>query len=141
MFRFCWPYLPLDAHFAIGNFIRDGIKGGLIRVNGDGTPYRSYLYAADLAIWLWTILFKGESCYPYNVGSDIDITISDLARLVAEIFGSNIEVKIAKTVIPGKPAERYVPSIKRALLDLKLKQTIDLRLGTKKTLDWNLLLR
>lgn len=135
-FAFVGPYLPLDAHFAVGNFIRDGLEGRPIQVNGDGTPYRSYLYASELAIWLWTILFRGESYRPYNVGSDKEITIADLARVVAKEFQPEAEVRVARPPVLGQPAERYVPSTRMAALTLKLQQKIDLPEAIRRTKLW-----
>ena len=134
-FALVGPYLPLDAHFAIGNFIGDGLSGGPVRVGGDGTPYRSYLYAADLVIWLWTILIRGELCRPYNVGSEVDITIGDLARRIAEHFGVGCE--IARESVPGKTAERYVPSTRRADDELGLKPWISLDEAIERTAQWH----
>jgi len=123
-FAFVGPYLPLDAHFAIGNFIRDASQGDVIRVNGDGTPCRSYLYASDLVVWLWTILLKGKSNYPYNVGSDEVITIAELAKKISDIFDSKPKVMIAQPISEGKTIERYIPSIKVVSSELKLKITV-----------------
>jgi dTDP-glucose 4,6-dehydratase len=134
-FAFVGPHLPLDAHFAIGNFIRDAMRGDPIRVK-DGTPYRSYLYAADLAIWLWTILFKGASCHPYNVGSEHDATISQLAETVASTLGGAIQSPSTSTPHLNSLPSRYVPSIDRAKTGLGLKVCIPLEESIFKAASW-----
>jgi len=136
-FAFVGPYFPLDSHYAIGNFIGNGFNGDTINVKGDGTPYRSYLYASDLAIWLWTILINGKTCYPYNVGSDKDLTIATLADTVANIFKTPLKVKISKLSKKNDKAERYVPSIDRAKKELGLNVNINLEKAIKKTINWH----
>jgi nucleoside-diphosphate-sugar epimerase len=136
-FAFVGPYLPLDAHFAVGNFIRDALLGGPIRVSGDGTPYRSYLYAADLAIWLWTILLQGQSMRPYNVGAEAAISIADLAHAVARRFTPEAAVRIATAAIAGRVSERYVPSTARVRHDLGVAVTVDLDGALTRTVDWH----
>lgn len=136
-FAFVGPYLPLDTHFAIGNFILAGLHQEPIHIQGDGTSYRSYLYAADLMIWLWTILFRGENKRPYNVGSDRAISITQLAHVVASAFEPSVRVEISKKPILGKPAERYVPSIERARKELGLQQRVSLVEAIQKTKEWH----
>jgi dTDP-glucose 4,6-dehydratase len=132
-FAFVGPHLP--DHLAASDFLRDGLKGDKIRVAGDGTPFRSYLYAADLAGWLWTILVRGKPCRPYNVGAEEDISIAQLAAKVAAYFKT--EVEIAKQAAPGRLADRYVPSTERARKELGLKAWTDLDTALDRTTRWH----
>jgi len=134
-FAFAGPYLPLDAHFAFGNFIRDALSGGPIRVSGDGAPYRSYLYASDLAVWLWTILLKGQSGRPYNVGSEAGLSIGELAQRVARVMGG-VAVELARQPDPRTPPPRYVPSAARARVELGLAECVPLDEAIRRTARW-----
>ena len=136
-FAFVGPYFPLDIHYAIGNFIRDALNGGPIVVKGDGTPYRSYLYAADLAIWLWTILFEGECCRPCNVGSPEDVLISQLAKTIAEISGDSASVEVKVKPTRGQIPERYVPSVTGILSSLGIEVSFNLKEAIAKTILWH----
>ena len=136
LFAFSGPRLPLDRNFAVGNFIRDVLAGGPIRIQGDGTPYRSYLYAADLAIWLWTLTVRAQPFRPYNVGSGEGLTIAELAGMVSEATVPGTPIEIAQTPVPGAPAMRYVPSVERAELELGLQPVIALKEGVRRMYEW-----
>ncbi|HUZ04204.1 MAG TPA: NAD(P)-dependent oxidoreductase, partial [Acidobacteriaceae bacterium] len=135
-FAFVGPHLPLDTHFAIGNFIRDAMLGGPIRVNGDGVPKRSYLYASDLSIWLWTMLFRAPSGVAFNVGSEEAVSIRELAGIATEAIDPSISVEVAQAPRSGSPLLQYVPSVDRAREQLQLKAHILLKEAIWRTAVW-----
>lgn len=134
-FAFIGPHLPLDAHFAAGNFIRDALHGGPIVVTGDGSPLRSYMYPADLVIWLITILVRARSHRAYNVGSDHETAVGALAKAVSRASGQ-VPVEVMGTRTSGSPA-RYVPSIRRAGDELGLSIRINLEDSILRTYAWS----
>lgn len=136
-FAFVGPYLPLDTHFAIGNFIRDCLENRPIVIRGDGTPLRSYLYAADLAEWLWTLLLRGEHGRAYNVGSEDAISIRDLACLVCECAGTQNEILVQEQAKAGILPARYVPSVARVRQELGLTPRCSLSDAIRRTIAWH----
>lgn len=133
-FAFAGPHLPLGEHFAIGNFVRDAHARKEIVIEGDGTPFRSYLYGADLASWLWVLLMRGVSGRAYNVGSDDGRPLREIAAIVGSV--ANLPVRIVGVADPIRAPARYVPSTKRAREELGLTAHIDLVSATKRWLMW-----
>jgi dTDP-glucose 4,6-dehydratase len=119
-FAFVGQDLPLDVHFAIGNFIRDALTGTEIIVGGDGTPIRSYMDQRDLARWLAVLLAEGRPGEAYNVGSDEAITIKDLAYKVRDIAAPSQLINMLGLTNSNNFRNRYVPSIIKAKNEIGL---------------------
>lgn len=114
------PHLPLDAHYAIGNFIQDGMNGHPILISGDGTGVRCYIYAADLVTLMWKILL-GECTGTHFPQHSLPLTIEELAHLVADQFSPRPCV-----FVHGKPSTKN-----DWVYDSKLIQAV------QKTIKWN----
>ena len=132
-FAFVGPHMPFDRHFAIGNFIADAVAGREIRVRSDGRPLRSYLYMTDLVRALLVILNRGSMGAAYNVGSDVPVSIEQLAHMVNRVVGGkgvNVEGS------PTHRSEHYVPDTTRLRLELNFEQTVDLETAIYRTAAW-----
>lgn len=134
-FAFLGPHLPLDAHFAAGNFLRDAHAGKKIILTGNGTPYRSYMHPADLVIWLLNILIHGKNNQPYNVGSNEPVRLLDLAHMISRLSAAKPDV-LVKGPRDDRPAARYVPSTDLAQDALGLELTIPLEECIARTFKW-----
>jgi nucleoside-diphosphate-sugar epimerase len=136
-FAFMGPYQSLEAPWALNNFIKDALSGHEIRVLGDGKTVRSYMYASDLAFWLLTILSRGQSGEVYNVGSPEPVTLAKLARMVANQFDFNLEIKLRTSETTELQNSRFVPDVTRAQNKFQLALTVDLLTAIKRTIAWN----
>ena len=131
-FSFIGPGLPLDANYAIGNFIGDVLAGRKIFVRGHGLEERSYLYTSDLVVWLWTLLIRGQSGSIVNVGSDVAYSIAEVARLVSEVLGG-IGVDIKGEGSPRDTSASYLPCVATAQELYGLTQNVDLNESVRRT--------
>jgi len=130
-FAFIGPYLPRNQHFAIGNFLEEGMNGRPIQVRANNLVYRSYMHSDDLILWLMRILDMASPCCPiYNVGSDEEISLQELAKKMAHFFDVSLEIPY----ISNPNIDRYIPSILRAQTELGLTLKLSLMESVKLTL-------
>lgn len=135
-FAFVGPHLALDAHFAVGNFIGNCLRGEPIRIRGDGRPLRSYMADTDLADWLLALLVGGQCGEVYNVGSDEAISIAELAHLVRKVAGGDNSIEIEGVPNHGQRPPRYVPSVEKARDALGLNCSVGLEDAIFRTIEF-----
>jgi nucleoside-diphosphate-sugar epimerase len=106
-------HMPLDGPYAAGNFVRDALVGQQLEVLGDGSAVRTYLHGRDAAHWLVSLLRHGKPSEIYNVGSDVPVSILELARAIAAQASPPLGVRVLKKAAPG-PRAMYVPDIEKS---------------------------
>jgi dTDP-glucose 4,6-dehydratase len=116
-FAFLGPHLP--GHLAPAQFLRDALAGGPIILRGDGSAMRSYLYAADLAVWLLVLLARGDAGRAYNVGGAEAISVAELARTIRDTVAPGTRIDMLGTE-GGAARHRYLPDTRRAHEELGL---------------------
>lgn len=122
-FAFVGEGLPLNIHYAIGNFIHDALHAKKITVKGDGSPMRSFLYLGDLVHWLLALLVDGQTKTIYNVGSDQAISILTLAETVQQVLAPNKKIEVlgnSGLAVGNVNRNWYVPNIDFVKHALKL---------------------
>jgi len=134
-FSFCGLGMPTNLHYAIGNFSSQAIKGDKIIINGDGLAVRSYMDLDDLAIWLARLLFFDSNFNIYNFGSQEEISIISLAKLIKKISNSASEICVLNknnVTLSNPERDYYVPNISRAIKDLSLSLKFNLECSISK---------
>lgn len=136
-FAFIGPYQLMDRPWAINNFIRDSLRGGPIRILGDGTSVRSYMYPSDMAFWLLRFLAGGVTGRSYNLGSPHGISLKELAEKIAACFPKKIEIECRFLTNEVARRSRLVPDITFAGKTLGLSISVDLDAAMRRTILWN----
>lgn len=125
-FAFVGIDLPLSAHFAVGNIIRDALWNDEIIINGDGTAIRSYMDQRNLSQWLNKMLLHGKPGQAYNVGSDQSLTIAELAKLVRDLVSPQKSIRLLNKSENNSGRSRYISNISKARIDLGLELSFTL---------------
>jgi GDP-L-fucose synthase len=128
----------LDTSHVLSALIRKALEA---KINGDpqlviwgsGTPRREFLHVDDAAKALLVLMthYSGES--PVNVGSGKDLTILELARVIANVVGFSGDI----TTDPSKPegTPRKLLDVSK-LTELGWKPKIALKAGIATTYRW-----
>jgi GDP-L-fucose synthase len=104
-----------------------------VNIWGDGSPKREFLHVNDLAKACIILLEKYDNSVAINIGSGIEISISDLAQMVCEVVGYKGLLEFDSSRPNGTPRKLLDVS---KMSELGWKPQMELRFGIQATYDW-----
>lgn len=126
-----------ETSHVIPALIRKVVEGqDPLVVWGDGTQTRSFLYVSDFVEGLMLTLEKHPVPDPVNIGTDEEITIGELIRLIIRLTGSSVRLQFDTSKPTGQP--RRNGDFGKARKILGFEPRVPLEQGMKQTIDWYL---
>lgn len=129
IFRFFNTYGPYQSKdFVISKFVAAALKNKDITIYGDGMQTRTFCFVED-NVQACVNAFLQDECINdvVNIGSDVEYTVLDLAKLIIEISGSSSQIKHLPPLKEGDMSRRQPETTK--MLSLLGRQPIDLKQG------------
>jgi dTDP-glucose 4,6-dehydratase len=133
IFNVFGPNMRVDDGRAFCTFAVQALRGEPLTVHGDGSQTRSLAYVDDLIEGFWRLLWSDVEG-PVNLGNPQEVTILELATMVAEAAGA--ELRVAYKPRPVDDPEVRRPDITRAMELLDWKPAVTLEEGIRRTLPW-----
>ncbi len=101
---------------------------------GDGSPTREFLYVDDCVEGLLLAADRYDGPDPVNLGTSEEISIRDLAELIAELTGFEGEIVWDTSMPNGQPRRRLDVSRAKELFGFEAQTR--LRDGLARTIEW-----
>ena len=109
------PGMRIDDGRAIPNFFTQAIRGDAVTVYGDGSQTRSICYVDDLVEGIWRLL-RSDYVGPVNIGSQAEVSMLQLARMILELTGSSSELVFGPLPADDPKVRRPDSSLARSVL-------------------------
>jgi len=129
------PGMRSDDGRVVTNFIDQALRCAPLTVFGDGSQTRSLCYVDDLVRGLVAMLDSHEQG-PINLGNPTELTVHQIAELVAELVGSSSEIE--RHPLPEDDPTRRKPDITRARELLGWNPEVELQDGLARTIEWHI---
>jgi UDP-glucuronate decarboxylase len=101
------PGMDLNDGRVFADFVANVVTGGDIVLKSDGSARRPFCYLADATIAFFTVLLRGKNGEAYNVGTDRECSILDLAGMLCRLFPERIRSVRHEE---RKASDPYIPS-------------------------------
>lgn len=101
---------------------------------GTGIPTRGFLYVEDAAEGILLAAGRYNKSGPVNLGTDLEISIKDLAELIVKLVGFKGKIRWDTSKLDGQPRRRLDTS--RAEREFGFKAKMDFEEGLKRTIEW-----